>query len=68
MTMIQEKQHLAVLTVKDTAHYLRLSEMTILRLANQGALPGAKVGRQWRFPREAILKLVGSPESAAKLE
>ena len=62
------KESHPILTVKEAACYLRLSEMTILRLANQGALPGAKVGRQWRFPREAILKLVGSPESAAKLE
>lgn len=47
-----------ILTVKEAAAYLRLSEMTVLRLANQGRIRGAKIGRQWRFEKDAILKLV----------
>lgn len=50
-----------ILTVKEAAHYLKVSEMTILRLANQGLICGAKVGRQWRFPREAVMRLVRHP-------
>ncbi len=45
-----------VLTVKDAAEYLNLSEMTILRLANQGLIPGWKIGRQWRFSREVLVE------------
>ena len=56
------KESHPILTVKEAACYLRLSEMTILRLANQGIIPGAKIGRQWRFPREAVLSLVKHPE------
>jgi len=52
------KANESVLTLKEAADYLRLSEMTVLRLANQGRLPGAKIGRQWRFSKEVILKLV----------
>ncbi len=51
-----------ILTVKEAADYLRLSEMTILRLAGRGRIPGAKIGRQWRFEKEAILNLVKHPE------
>lgn len=53
------KQDYSILTVREAADYLRVSEMTILRLANQGVIPGAKIGRQWRFPRESVLNLIG---------
>lgn len=51
-----------VLTVKEAALCLRLSESTVLRLAAKGILPGAKLGRQWRFSRESILDLIRHPE------
>jgi len=63
---VKENHH--VLTVKEAAAYLRLSEMTILRLAAQGLIPGAKIGRQWRFTREAILSLVRHPEILRRIE
>jgi excisionase family DNA binding protein len=56
------KENRFVLTAKETAEYLRLSEMTILRLAAQGVIPGAKIGRQWRFERESVQMLVRDPE------
>jgi excisionase family DNA binding protein len=56
-----------VFTAKEAAQYLRFSEATILRLANQGFIPGSKIGRQWRFSRESILNLVKSPEPKAKV-
>lgn len=57
-----------VLTAKEAAEYLRFSEATILRLANQGAIPGSKIGRQWRFSQETILNLVKHPEMIQKPE
>jgi len=51
-----------VFTARDAATYLRFSEATILRLAKQGIIPGAKVGRIWRFSRETILHLLKHPE------
>ena len=65
-TSVKENHH--VLTVKEAAAYLRLSEMTILRLANQGFITGAKIGRQWRFTREAILSLLKHPEILKRME
>lgn len=56
----------AVLTLKEVADYLKLSEMTILRLANKGIIPGAKLGRQWRFSGEVVADLIRHPEIMKK--
>lgn len=42
------------MTTKELAEYLRLNERTVLKLASQGELPGARLGNQWRFRRAAI--------------
>ena len=48
------------LTVRDICRLMELHPDTVRRLARAGRLPGAyKVGRQWRFAREAIGKLRG---------
>jgi len=43
-----------LLTVKQLADYLSLNERTVLRLVTEGALPGVKVGNQWRFRKAMI--------------
>jgi excisionase family DNA binding protein len=43
-----------VLTIEDLAEYLKISKSTLYKLAQEGALPGQKVGRHWRFHREAV--------------
>lgn len=45
-----------VLTVPDVAKMLNLSEITVYRLAKLGKIPARKVGRCWRFSRQAIEK------------
>ena len=60
---VSKNENVNVLTVKDTANYLRLSEMTVLRLAGRGLIPGVKIGRQWRFQKETIMNLVKHPEA-----
>ena len=42
------------LTVKDAAEYLQVTERTILSLLAKGALPAAKIGRQWRISRKGL--------------
>ena len=44
-----------VLTADEAAELLRVSTKTVLALARQGALPGEKVGRAWRFVRADLL-------------
>ena len=43
-----------VLTVGEVAAFMRVSRETVYRLAVRGELPGRKIGRLWRFQKEAI--------------
>lgn len=44
----------SVLTIDDLAEYLKISKSTLYKLAQEGALPGQKIGRHWRFHRDAV--------------
>lgn len=44
MTMTDE-----IMTLKEVAQYLKLTEKTAYRLAAEKKLPGFKVGGSWRF-------------------
>lgn len=43
-----------ILSIKQLAELLQLSERTVYRLANGGEIPGLKVGGSWRFPRSRV--------------
>ncbi len=43
-----------IMTIREVADYLRLTEKTAYRLAAEGKIPGFKVGGSWRFKREQI--------------
>ncbi len=43
-----------LMTVKQLATYLNVNERTVLKLVQEGALPGVKVGNQWRFRKTMI--------------
>ena len=65
---MDERQH-EVLTIIDLAEYLKIAKSTLYKLAQEGKLPGQKVGRHWRFHREAIdgwLKRTGRPKPSAR--
>jgi excisionase family DNA binding protein len=38
-----------IMTIKEVAEYLKLTEKTAYRLAAEKKLPGFKVGGSWRF-------------------
>ncbi len=44
----------AVFTIDDLVVYLKLPKSTVYKLAQEGKIPGQKVGRHWRFHRELI--------------
>ena len=48
-----------IMTTKELARYLKLHEITICKNASQGKLPGIRIGRVWRFDKEAIDKWIG---------
>ncbi len=43
-----------ILTIKDVAKYLKVTERTIYRLAGAKKIPAFKVGGTWRFSRVDI--------------
>ena len=43
-----------LLTVKETAEYLRVNPLTVYRLASKGQVPAVKVGRHWRIDEDAL--------------
>ncbi len=43
-----------IMTLSETAEYLQLAERTVLRMAQRGEIPAAKVASQWRFIRPLV--------------
>ena len=43
-----------VITIDELAEYLKVSKSSLYKLAQQGKVPGQKVGKHWRFSRIAI--------------
>lgn len=43
-----------VMTVDELAAYLKLDAQTIYRKARKGEIPGCRIGRTWRFPKDVI--------------
>ena len=42
------------LTLEDLTGHLKMSRATLYKMAQQGKIPAVKVGRGWRFDREAV--------------
>lgn len=43
-----------IMTTRELAEYIKMNEKTVLKMAQQGELPGVKIGNQWRFHMDAI--------------
>lgn len=58
---------LQVLTGGEVAKLLRVSRDTVYRLAASGELPGRKIGRIWRFSRDAIEQYLQNRQAGVSL-
>ena len=43
-----------VLTIEDLSTYLKIPRSTLYKLVREGKIPSQKIGRHWRFRKEAI--------------
>jgi excisionase family DNA binding protein len=43
-----------IVTTRELANYLKLTQVTIYKYANEGKVPGFKVGSRWRFDLDEI--------------
>ncbi|MBW1768079.1 MAG: helix-turn-helix domain-containing protein [Deltaproteobacteria bacterium] len=48
-----------IMTTKELAKYLKLHEITICKYAAEGKIPAIRIGRVWRFDKEAIDQWIG---------
>jgi len=51
---IEEHVMAEIMTTKEVAKYLKLHEITICKYAAEGKIPAIRIGRVWRFDKEAI--------------
>ena len=51
---MQTKTQTDIMTIREVADYLKLTEKTAYRLVAEGKIPGFKVGGSWRFRRTEI--------------
>lgn len=52
-----------VMSIEELAEYLKISRSTLYKLAQDSEIPAQKVGKRWRFHKDAIDEwLRGHPE------
>jgi excisionase family DNA binding protein len=56
-----------ILTLEETADYLRLPVETVIRQATQGQIPGRRIEDTWRFLKTAIDDWLRSQDSRLRL-
>jgi excisionase family DNA binding protein len=43
-----------IMTTKEVSSYLKLHPITICKFTKEGKIPAIKIGRSWRFDKDAI--------------
>ena len=57
-----------ILNIDGAAAFLGVSVKTFSKVLREGDVPGRKVGREWKFSRQALIDWIGSSRSAEFLE
>ena len=52
-----------IMTIKEVAKYLKITEKTIYRLLIDDRFPGFKIGGSWRFEMKQIQKWIDHQKS-----
>lgn len=53
-----------VMTLAEAAGYLRVPKSDVLQLASRQALPGRKIGAEWRFLKAALEDWLNTPRKS----
>ncbi len=56
-----------ILTASEAAELLKVHKRTVYRLAEEGAIPGHRIGHRWRFSKQNILAMVAKPDAQASV-
>jgi excisionase family DNA binding protein len=46
--------HNEIMTMDELSRYLKISKSTLYKLATVNKLPGQKIGKRWRFHKNAV--------------
>ncbi|MFQ5745144.1 MAG: helix-turn-helix domain-containing protein [Acidobacteriota bacterium] len=57
-----------VLTINELAAYLKIPKSTLYKLAQEGKIPSQKVGRHWRFRKQAIDRWLERSPASSEVE
>ena len=57
-----------ILTLEEVAAWLRLKPQTIYKWAQEGRIPAAKLGKEWRFKRSVLDKWLDEQMSSGNGE
>lgn len=49
-----KKENLTILTVREVAEYLRMSETKIYQLVKERRIPAVRIGKSWRFRKDLL--------------
>ena len=52
-----------ILNVEQAVEFLGVSEKTLIKLLREEHIPARKIGREWRFSKEALIKWLSSGDS-----
>lgn len=44
----------SIFTIQELAGYLKIPVSTLYKLVQEGTIPSQKIGRQWRFHKDAV--------------
>jgi excisionase family DNA binding protein len=55
-----------ILTLKELSDLLRVCPATVYKLVREGKIPSFRVGNEWRFRRDVILRWIAERSSAAQ--
>ena len=65
LDLVTDSNELEPMNVFEVAEYLRIPRGSIYKLAQRGRIPCQKVGRHWRFRREAVDTWLDSAQSSS---
>ena len=54
------------MTLDEIAKYLRMKKVTIYKHAQEGKIPGFKVGSKWRFKKTSVDRWITDKEKSNK--
>jgi len=57
-----------VFNIDELADYLKIPKLTLYKLVREGRIPAQKVGRHWRFHKEAIVRWLGNRKESVESE